>query len=67
MTSELLSKLIPNQTNLPPTSPNKNQNENNQNYYIPQPFLNINAENFIPLKEKQKKNATRIPTNFFTG
>ena len=55
MTSELLSKLIPNQTNLPPTSPNKNQNENNQNYYIPQPFLNINAENFIPLKEKQKK------------
>ena len=55
MNSELLSKLIPNQTHLPPTSPNKNQNENNQNYYIPQPFLNLNAENFIPLKEKQKK------------
>ena len=57
MTSELLSKLILNTTNLPSISSNKNDinnTNNNQNNFLPKPQLNINADKFIPFKEKQK-------------
>ena len=53
MTSELLSKIIPPQSSTDPTSPTKDQpeqNQKNRNYTI----LNLNTEKFIPLKEKQK-------------
>jgi hypothetical protein len=55
MTSELLSKIIQNQADSAPISPNKNFTAINQNYFLPQSILNLNAEKYVPLKEKQKK------------
>ena len=55
MTSELLSKIIQNQYDSASKSPNKNFTAINQNYFMPQSILNLNAEKYIPLKEKQKK------------
>ena len=42
MTSELLSKIIQNQADSAPISPNKNFTAINQNYFLPQSILNLN-------------------------
>ena len=55
MTSELLSEQNPNQTDSTSKSPNENFTAINQNYFLPHSILNLNAETFIPLKERQKK------------
>ena len=56
MTSEIISKLISEQTNLSPTQPTGNsiQLKGKENLIPSQANLNINAEKFIPQKEKIK-------------
>ena len=63
MTSELLSKLISNQTNLSATSSNENENENPENQKIlnPKLNLNLNADNCIPHIEIQKNIQSEFP------
>ena len=53
MSTELISKLIPSQTDLSSITKNKNE-ASEENYISSKPKLNINAKNFIPLKEKLK-------------
>jgi len=67
MTSELLSKIISKPTNLSPSPTNKNRintnpiNKNPENI-VQKPHLNVNADKFFPLKEKQKmKNPQFFP------
>ena len=66
MTSELLSKLISNTENLEPICQSNNDKnkitKTNSNHFLSKPELNINADKFIPLKEKQRlKNQEIFP------
>ena len=66
MTSELLSKIISTPTNLS-SSPINEANNNNTNpinkipeYIVQRPHLNVNADKFFPLKEKQKMKNQKV-------
>ena len=66
MTSELLSKLISNTENLEPICQSNNDKnkitKTNSSHFLSKPELNINADKFIPLKEKQRlKNQEIFP------
>ena len=56
MTSELISHLISAQQSSPSPQPSEDNTEKNQNLFFPKQNLNINAEKFIPHKEKIKNN-----------
>ena len=59
MSTELISKLISIQTDLS-SAQNKNEVVSDENEIHSKPQLNINAKNFIPLKEKLKEKSSNI-------
>ena len=61
MTSELISNLISAKQNSTNPQPSEDSTEKNQNIFFPKQNLNINAEKFIPNKEKIKSNT--LPEN----